>query len=33
MAVLMAAPDGATIHFADNPNGADDYEVIIAFGE
>lgn len=32
-AVVMSDQDGATIHFADNPNGADDYEVIIAFGK
>jgi hypothetical protein len=32
LATLWAEPDALYIHFADNPNGADTYELEIAFG-
>lgn len=32
LAVAIPDDDGLTIHFADNPNGTDEYELLIAFG-
>ena len=32
LAVVVPQSDWIAIHFADNPNGADDYELLISFG-
>jgi hypothetical protein len=33
LAVLVYEGNGITVYFADNPNGADDYELVISFGQ
>ncbi len=31
--MLVYDDNGITVYFADNPNGADDYELVISFGK
>jgi hypothetical protein len=33
LATMWADDSGISVRFADNPNGADDYEIEISFGE